>query len=150
MRQHCVLTLSQMSPKPPGPCTHPARRPRCPQNVLGQLWAVSAGFLSTPIQSRLVSLSPGCSCCTSPGGLASAPRYLSTRSQLFTFLHWVSRPQLHPYPCQREAGTRPGSPLGQVEHVVQPATHSFTFLTHPHVFTAHLLAWHCSKQACPV
>lgn len=42
------------------------------------------------------------------------------------------------------------SALGQAEHAIPPATHSPTFLTQPHIFTAHLLcAWHCSRQMHP-
>lgn len=132
------------------PFTHPARQLRCPQNALGLGFTRGAGFPSTPIQSRLVSLSPSCQLLHISGELASAP---PCPAPLPALCQPALGKQAMAAPASVSCGNgdQPRSSLlRQVGHTVQPATLSPTCLTHPHVFTAHLLcAGHGSRQTLP-
>lgn len=114
----------------------PSERPRAALGSIRLHFTRGAGFPSTPIQSRLVSLSPCASCSTSRGS-------------------WL-------LPLDT-SGPAPGSvptAMGK-QHIcvkgkqgpgpqLQPAAHSATCLTHLHVFTAHLpCAQHCRRQVRP-
>lgn len=149
--QQCVLTLSEMPTKPPGPLAHPARLPQCPQNVVRQLREVSVlvspevpGFRPLPFNHVLLVSGLRASCSTSRG------------SWLLPLTPWHPLPA----PCPRAPGEQ-GVPAASMSQGIRtgpqlspgvggrarcPTSHTLAHtLPHPHSITAHPL---CACDVC--
>lgn len=140
-----------MSTKPPGPLAHPARLPRCPQNVVRQLREVSVlvspevlGFRPLPFNHVLLVSGLRASCSTSRGSWLLPPDAVAPAPGS---VPWCTRGAgcagcIH-ITGNQGAGPQLSAGAGRAR---RPTSHTLAHaLTHPHSFTAHPL---CACDVC--